>query len=233
MLCTVNDYIFKGFNQPLLGSFIIPVGDLIDDLATERQEETQAIANVLEELEKIIQGRGIPTYSINLDRVDSMETSTFILRNDTMKSMKNNSIKIINDEAEKPLLTYDDLEEEEEKVNDVTSLLTGTRVNMKSLSLAVPAPINAGNPFGSSMRKASVNPLKNLMSPQLEKFASGMKNKLIEDKKQEDDRMQRVLSDRRSRDAQDLKNAIGGDSVKNIIDPKYEMDQRLKVFKES
>lgn len=40
MLCTVNDYIFKGFNQPLLGSFIIPVGDLIDDLADERRRET-------------------------------------------------------------------------------------------------------------------------------------------------------------------------------------------------
>jgi L-rhamnose mutarotase len=40
MLCTVNDYIFKGFNQPLLGSFIIPVGDLIDDLKHERERET-------------------------------------------------------------------------------------------------------------------------------------------------------------------------------------------------
>ena len=27
--CTVNDYIFKGFSQPMIGSFIIPVGDLI------------------------------------------------------------------------------------------------------------------------------------------------------------------------------------------------------------
>ncbi len=73
MLCTVNDYIFKGFNQPLLGSFIIPVGDLIDDLADERRRETQAIAEVLEELENIIQGRGIMSYSINVDdRAESM-----------------------------------------------------------------------------------------------------------------------------------------------------------------
>ena len=74
MLCTVNDYIFKGFNQPLLGSFIIPVGDLIDDLKHERERETQAIADILEELEKIIQGTGIPTYSINIeeDRAGSM-----------------------------------------------------------------------------------------------------------------------------------------------------------------
>ena len=73
MLCTVNDYIFKGFNQPLLGSFIIPVGDLVDDLADERRRETQAIAEVLEELENIIQGIGIMSYSINVDdRAESM-----------------------------------------------------------------------------------------------------------------------------------------------------------------
>jgi hypothetical protein len=56
---------------------------------------------------------------------------------------------------------------------------------------------------------------------------------LIDEKKKEEERLQRVLEDRRSRDAQDLKKKLGGDSVKNIIDPKYEMDQRLKVYKES
>jgi hypothetical protein len=121
-------------------------------------------------------------------------------------------------------LTYNDLEEEE-KIDDVTSLLSATRVNMKSIKLS---GINSGshsvNPFGSSFRKASVNPLKNMLSPQLEKFASGIKKTLIEEKTKEEERMQRVLEDRRSRDAQDLKQAIGGDSVKNIIDPKYEMD---------
>jgi hypothetical protein len=38
-----------------------------------------------------------------------------------------------------------------------------------------------------------------------DKFANGLKNKLIEEKKQEDERKQRILEDRRSRDAQDLK----------------------------
>jgi hypothetical protein len=58
-LCTVHDYIFKGFNQPLLGSFIIPVGDLIDKLAEERHRETAAIENIINELDKIIRGEGI------------------------------------------------------------------------------------------------------------------------------------------------------------------------------
>ena len=127
MLCTVNDYIFKGFNQPLLGSFIIPVGDLIDDLKHERERETQAIADILEELEKIIQGTGIPTYSINIeeDRAGSMldeggilETqNTFIVRETTDIAKKSMRIKV-EDEAKKPLMSYHDLEEEE-KVMDV------------------------------------------------------------------------------------------------------------------
>jgi hypothetical protein len=29
LVCTVYDYIFMGFNQPLIGSFTIPIGELI------------------------------------------------------------------------------------------------------------------------------------------------------------------------------------------------------------
>jgi hypothetical protein len=52
------------------------------------------------------------------------------MRNESQKSK--NSVRIINDEAEKPLLTYNDLEEEE-KVEDVTQLLSTTRVTKKSV----------------------------------------------------------------------------------------------------
>lgn len=237
MLCTVNDYIFKGFNQPLLGSFIIPVGDLIDDLADERSRETQAIADVLEELEKIIQGRGIPTYSINVDeRAESMmedsngilqTEQTMIMREETNKARASVKIfKEINDEASKPLISsFHDLEEEE-KVTDVTQLLMSPKVSKRLISGAMNV-----NPFGSSMRRATVNPMK--IDPSLNKFAEIMKVKLIEEKNKEDERKQRMLEDRRSRDAQDFKKAQGGDSVKNIIEPKYEMDQRLKVYRES
>ena len=64
LLCTVHDYIFKGFNQPLLGSFTIPVGDLIDKLAEERLRETTAIAKIVKDLDDIIKGLGVSTYAI-------------------------------------------------------------------------------------------------------------------------------------------------------------------------
>jgi hypothetical protein len=43
LVCTVYDYIFMGFNQPLVGSFTIPIGDLILALKEERETETAAI----------------------------------------------------------------------------------------------------------------------------------------------------------------------------------------------
>lgn len=57
----------------------------------------------------------------------------------------------------------------------------------------------SGNPFGSSMRRATMNPMK--LDPGLNKFAEAMKKKLIDEKNKEDERKQRMLEDRRSRDA--------------------------------
>ena len=102
------------------------------------------------------------------------------------------------------------------------------KVSKRSISTGIGLNAFSAN---ASMRKLSVNPMK--IDPNLNKFAEAMKMKLIEEKYKEDARKQRMLEDRRSRDAQDLKRAIGGDSVKNIIEPKYEMDQRLKVYRES
>jgi len=40
LTCTVYDYVFKGWNQPIVGNFTLPIGDLMQDLIRERQEET-------------------------------------------------------------------------------------------------------------------------------------------------------------------------------------------------
>jgi hypothetical protein len=64
LLSSVHDYIFKGFNQPLLGTFIIPVGDLIDKLAEERYRETTAIQRIITDLDAIMRGEGVSSYTI-------------------------------------------------------------------------------------------------------------------------------------------------------------------------
>lgn len=52
--CTVFDNIVAGLHQPLIGTFIIPIGDLMFDLAKERQSETEALLNVVEEVKKLV-----------------------------------------------------------------------------------------------------------------------------------------------------------------------------------
>jgi hypothetical protein len=37
--CTVYDYIYKGFSQPEIGVFVLPIGDLMTALQLERAEE--------------------------------------------------------------------------------------------------------------------------------------------------------------------------------------------------
>jgi hypothetical protein len=41
--CAVYDYIFKGWNQPMIGVFTLDVGKLMNDLKAEREEETSII----------------------------------------------------------------------------------------------------------------------------------------------------------------------------------------------
>jgi hypothetical protein len=52
--CTVYDYIFKGWNQPIIGVFALPIGQLMLDLIAERQEETSIMLDIEEKLDIII-----------------------------------------------------------------------------------------------------------------------------------------------------------------------------------
>ena len=54
--CTVYDYIFKGFSQPIIGIFTLPIGKLMHELEAERQEETQIMEEIVVALAKIIAG---------------------------------------------------------------------------------------------------------------------------------------------------------------------------------
>ena len=75
--CTVHDYIFKGLAQPLIGAFTIPIGDIHTALVDERQRETAAIDRIIGELEKIIKEEGVPTYMIQVSKVDSFAVASY------------------------------------------------------------------------------------------------------------------------------------------------------------
>jgi hypothetical protein len=69
--CQVYDNIFKGFgNQPLIGNFTIPIGDLMADLKNERTTELAAIERIVIALEEIINDEGVHSYSIQQNSID-------------------------------------------------------------------------------------------------------------------------------------------------------------------
>ncbi len=60
----------------MIGSFIIPIGDLVHKLSKEREEETAAIDYIIGELDKIMIDQGIQSYSIqDSPRVESFADS--------------------------------------------------------------------------------------------------------------------------------------------------------------
>jgi signal transduction histidine kinase len=186
LLCTVHDYIFKGFNQPLLGSFIIPVGDLIDKLTEERERETAAIEKTVSELDKIIKGEGAISYNIQENVLDTFEDHsnrrlTMIVeetksRSSTVKSSgsqkRNSNVKVADDEMKQPLLLgNEEYSYYEESKSDVLTILSSPRVNARSLTLA------AGG-SAAQRRKTMNNPLK-AVGLKVDKFASGKKAELL------------------------------------------------------
>jgi hypothetical protein len=59
MACSVFDNIAMGISQPLIGTFVIPIGDLMHDLIRERKEETAALENIVEQLKRYVNGEQI------------------------------------------------------------------------------------------------------------------------------------------------------------------------------
>lgn len=110
--CSVHDNIFKGFSQPLMGSFVVPVGDLIHALAEERRTETEAIQHIIDELDKISKGEGVITYnnstSINdLPSSGSSEEKKIVEEQKIVEKVKN-KMSTVDDEMKKPLLLGDE-----------------------------------------------------------------------------------------------------------------------------
>ena len=70
----VYDYIFKGWNLPMIGAFVVPIGKLMLELQSERQQELQKISEIIGKLESMMAMNDIQ----NLD--DSFISSANSLR---------------------------------------------------------------------------------------------------------------------------------------------------------
>ena len=57
MSCSVFDSVVMGLSQPLIGTFTIPIGQLMHDLAAERLSETEALEEVVATVKKMSQSQ--------------------------------------------------------------------------------------------------------------------------------------------------------------------------------
>lgn len=62
MSASVFDNIAMGLSQPLIGTFVVPIGDLMHDLRKEREEETAALAEVVKQVRQFVMGEKIAGY---------------------------------------------------------------------------------------------------------------------------------------------------------------------------
>ena len=52
--CDVYDMIFKGFVQPLIGTFSIPIGDVLEETKQNQLEELEESDHIIRELKKVL-----------------------------------------------------------------------------------------------------------------------------------------------------------------------------------
>ena len=203
LACSVHDYIFKGFSQPMIGAFIIPIGELVFKLQKEREEETAAIDGILQELDKIMLDQGVQSYSIQ----DSPQIQSFAdsLAQDALKKLDQakKSVKVA-DEMRQPLLLSSGDQQEEAK-DSFVQRSPKSRVTPRSLTMSQ-----------TGKNKLPANPLK---QQQFDKFNSGMKTALLAQQKEANEKEKRELDDARKRDAEEFKKQMAGAAVKNVVMP--------------
>lgn len=181
----MHDYIFKGFNQPLLGSFIIPVGDLIDKLAEERYRETAAIQRIIDDLDRIIRGEGVTSYSLQAESPNQTEETTTNERMTMLATVKEeikkakSSIKV-DDDMKKPLLLEVPSEDEEDKDEDqkrkdlVFQMMSPRGNNSRANSHRSMVSGSLKDMSAKERRSTLANPLK-AVSAKVDKFTQGNK----------------------------------------------------------
>lgn len=57
------DNIFKGFSQPIIGVFTIPVGDIMQTLAKERRDYLNMLDYIIKQVKLVMNQEAPPTYS--------------------------------------------------------------------------------------------------------------------------------------------------------------------------
>lgn len=114
MACSVFDSIVMGFSQPLIGTFTIPVGELMHELIAERKQESEALAYVVEQIKKYVRGENIAA-SFRTKIQNKLDEENKRIEGELVKQQVKQAVK---DELASKLLIKDQTDPIRVSVND-------------------------------------------------------------------------------------------------------------------
>jgi len=230
--CSVYDNIFKSFMQPLLGVFTIPIGEILHQKQSKRQEEMTNLDQIIQELEKIMQDRGVTTYNIQGSVIE--EDMSF-----------RQTIKIQKEKIEKELTAGKSKEEKKEIREGIARPLL---LNLDSDEHNDEYGLPTSSALVEEQKTPTRTPRKTPrdLTPQSDQKKKGLglitsglsffnkredKGKLLQEQKEKDEKKKRDEQSLREKEMEELKRT-GANPYKNIMKPQYRMDDTLKVMRE-
>lgn len=245
MSCSVYDNIAMGFNQPLIGTFVIPIGDLMHALAKERMEETEALEVVVEEVRKFVRGELMAaTFRKKIKDKQDEENAKLeaeleavrmkqALKDNLAKKMIKTSLNddmedatesLLGADADEELRMSERLSEKAESTQGPEKRLTADAIKRVSNAVAIKydrdrTGSNVSISDKMSRRTGSVGSVGSLDS--INKFDPKLKQQLLAE--------QAELVSRKRRDAEEERKKAEAEfhSGANIIMPRYERDELM------
>lgn len=119
--CAVYDYIFKGWNQPMIGVFVLPIGELMESLKLERETELNEIIKINEALENIMDMKGISYQNNSINNGSSQDSRRYGGNKSIAYDRKTNMDQTITDsEIDYSLASATQVNKLDNSNNDVT-----------------------------------------------------------------------------------------------------------------
>ena len=204
--CDVYDYVFRGFNQPLLGTFAIPIGKILEETVQKQKDEIVQSEYIIKELKRALAGEGPGDERLNEEIKLELEgfSQPKINASPSKGTLKNESLR---------------------------QSVYSASPNDKSVIVDKSAEIkdDLKRKGKSPTKKGVFSKANGDVTAQME---SAIKTTLIAEKHEAEQNAKRELEEQRSRDISAMQQSGEKQLHKNIVLPKYAEDERLHIFRE-
>lgn len=220
--CTVYDQVFLGFSQPVVGTFTIPLGEIMQDCWRERKKILKDADEIIAQLKVKLGGRAVDTSQILLNMAGTANnTVTQLLadRNATNKTTPGLASQRVETEEE-----IGEVEDDSFVKTKGDLKTTAGKSLLRSSSLAGGAS-QLVSPRTSVTGESAAGPGA---KPKMGKKPDNKESQREEAKKVEEEKRQAKAQ--RKEEARQLLATV--DTSHNVSIPNYIFDQQLRVYRE-